>query len=132
MKINSIDEDELYRMLQAGSNASGGFLPLQNLWLPRPLHRRVQHGSWCQTEAPGPLLERPRHQASVCTAQRLLRLRIGATEGRTPAFSVVTPAAADASRRPASRSISWDVVTVAVSLCPAASTHTNTETTQHT
>lgn len=50
------------------------FLTLQDLWFPCPLHGRVQHGSRCQTEAPGPILERPRHQASVRTTERLLCL----------------------------------------------------------
>lgn len=60
-------------------DSNGGCVSLQDLRLPCPLHRRVQHGSWCQTEAPGPVLERPRHQAPVRTTQRLLRLWIDST-----------------------------------------------------
>lgn len=54
------------------------FSALQDLRFSRPLHRRVQHGPRRSTEALGPVLERPRHQASVCTSQRLLRLWIDA------------------------------------------------------
>lgn len=60
-------------------DSNGGCVSLQDLRLPCPLHRRVQHGSWCQTEAPGPVLERPCHQAPVRTTQRLLRLWIDST-----------------------------------------------------
>lgn len=57
----------------------GTFLPLQDLWLPRPLHRHFQHGPRGPTETPGPLLERPRHPAPVCTTERLLCLWIDDT-----------------------------------------------------
>lgn len=73
-------------------NISLVFSPLQDLWFPRPLHWRVQHGSRRPAEAPGPVLERPRHQASVRSAQRLLCLWIrrkppSPANTHTPAFS---------------------------------------------
>lgn len=104
----------------------------QDLRLPCPLHRRVQHGSRRSAEAPGPLLERPRHPAPVRPTQRLLRLRIDASHHRqiqatreeSSSFSVGIPA--DARAGPFFTFCgqvrcrgSWDVVKVAVSLCPA-------------
>lgn len=77
------------------SDCNGGcvFVTLQDLWLPCPLHRRVQHGSRCPAEAPGPVLERPCYQASVRTTERLLRLWIDATRHQqTDATNKWTPA----------------------------------------
>jgi len=48
----------------------------QGVWFPRPLHRRVQHESSGQAKAAGAFLERPRHQAPLRPAQRVLRLQL--------------------------------------------------------
>lgn len=49
---------------------------LQSFWLPRPLHRRVQHESSRQAEASGKVVERARHTAPLRPAEGILRLRL--------------------------------------------------------
>lgn len=51
--------------------------PPQNIWVPRSLHWRVQHGTGGPAEVAGPVLERPGHQTPVRPPQGLLCLRIG-------------------------------------------------------
>lgn len=55
-------------------------LPRQGLWLPGPLYGRVQHEPTGTAEAPGPIVERPRHPPPVCTTQRLLCLCLSSEE----------------------------------------------------
>lgn len=57
----------------------------QDLWLPPPLHRRLQHGPRCSPEAAA-IVECPRHPAPLLPAQGLLCLRIGS---RAPLISLV-------------------------------------------
>lgn len=56
--------------------------PAQGLWLPGPLHGRVQHEPTGEAEAPGQILERPGHPPPLRTTQRLLRLRLSAEDPR--------------------------------------------------
>lgn len=49
----------------------------QGVWLPRALHRRVQHESAGQAKASGKVLERPRHQAPLRPTEGLLCLLLG-------------------------------------------------------
>lgn len=46
--------------------------------VPCPLHRRVQHGTWCQTETAGSLMECASHPTSLCPSEGLLCLWITA------------------------------------------------------
>jgi hypothetical protein len=67
---------------------SGYCLLPQGVWLPCPLHRRVQHESAGQAKASGKVVECTGHPTLVCTTQRIfcLRLtRLGST--RPPAFN---------------------------------------------
>lgn len=56
--------------------------PAQGLWLPGPLHGRVQHEPTGEAEAPGQILERPGHPPPLRTTQRLLRLRLSGEDPR--------------------------------------------------